>query len=843
MTHPNCTTVLRCLTAALLFAVSGVAGLSAAERKAFDIAAGTAEQTLKLFAAQSSAEVIYPVEIVRGVKTPAIKGAFTAREALERMFAGTSVTVTQDPTSGTLSLVRATAPNVPRAAPAKRSDRPEQGDGSDLVRLSSFVVESDRDYGYRAANSITATGIGTRISDIPVAISVLTNDFLEDQDGTLLKEVMNFVPGVTPFGRDDAQSVFSIRGFQAQLQVNGFNEPVSISTASVDRIEVIKGPSAVFNGLITPGGVINIIYKKPDFSPNTFLKLDYGSYKFARGEIFSTGPIVGDKLAYLANISVKGSNSWRDWTGDDETTRVAALTFRATPAMSLTASFRKTEARQQLGSYLTTSHTGFATSNASVNTTLQTWVAANFGSNEPSSNLIVQNEMYPSGFRSNANGPENYQDTTSATATLELTLKVNAHVEFSNKYYNNTTDRASAKINNAFRTRAGLVLIDPAQYQKVLQEVVANRSELALHLAVGSITSAMSLGFEYSRTASSTVGNRQAPASVWNPRRDAPRMVQRELRAAFPNGVPLQRPSDFNLDAFYVAEQASAFDNRLRVLIGARHMNAVSVSSRDAVSRPGFRTVDKKVTPQVAVLARPFGGTLKDTSFFVNYSESFEPSGTIDVRGEVLPTVTGTGTEIGLKTDWNDGVLSGTISVFRNERTNISQRDFVLENQLRIQPLYNLGGAQRSEGIECDLIWTPARWYQAAVNYAWIPSAKTTAQSSDPNQVGVRFDRLPEHKFNVSNKLTLVQGPLKGAFVGGSVVVSSRYRLHGSWQIALWGPGYLEADVFAGYRATLLRRKTEWRLHVANIFDRGGFSFDYTPNHPRRMQLTVKTSL
>jgi outer membrane receptor protein involved in Fe transport len=320
-------------------------------------------------------------------------------------------------------------------------------------------------------------------------------------------------------------------------------------------------------------------------------------------------------------------------------------------------------------------------------------------------------------------------------------------------------------------------------------------------------------------------------------------LLQREIHAAFPNGIALPRPSDFDLDAFYVAEQASAFENRLRVLVGARHMKAVSVSSPDAASRPGFRMVDRKVTPQVAMLARPLGGMLKDTSFFVNYSESFEPSGTVDARGEVLPTVTGTGTEIGFKTDWNDGTLSGTVSVFRNERTNIAQRDFVLENQLRIQPLYNLGGAQRSEGVEGDLIWTPSTRYQLAVTYAWIPLAKTTAQSSDPNQVGVRFDRLPEHKFILTNKFTFAQGPLKGAFVGGSIVASSRYRLHGSWQIALWGPGYVECDVFAGYRRTLLGRKTEWRLHVNNLFDRDGFSFDYTPNDPRRFLLSVKIGL
>jgi hypothetical protein len=73
--------------------------------------------------------------------------------------------------------------------------------------------------------------------------------------------------------------------------------------------------------------VINIIYRRPEFTPHTFVRLGYGSYEYLHGELFSTGAIVKDQLAYLANVNLKSSDNWRDWVGNNERNAMFALTF------------------------------------------------------------------------------------------------------------------------------------------------------------------------------------------------------------------------------------------------------------------------------------------------------------------------------------------------------------------------------------------------------------------------------------------------------------------------------------------------------------------------------------
>jgi hypothetical protein len=70
--------------------------------KIFDIPAGDALVTLKRFTSQSGAQVLYSVDEVEGVQTRAIRGRFTARDALDRLLAGTKLSVAQDENTGVL---------------------------------------------------------------------------------------------------------------------------------------------------------------------------------------------------------------------------------------------------------------------------------------------------------------------------------------------------------------------------------------------------------------------------------------------------------------------------------------------------------------------------------------------------------------------------------------------------------------------------------------------------------------------------------------------------------------------------------------------------------------------
>src|SRR6185436_3424553 len=111
-----------------------------AAKKTFTISSDDAVRTLKQFAAQSGEQLLYSPDEVSGVTTKAVEGTMTAREALEKMIAGTKLAVAQDKTTGALAVKRASDPNAPRAA-QNSSDRPgETKPELGVVQLDTFEV-------------------------------------------------------------------------------------------------------------------------------------------------------------------------------------------------------------------------------------------------------------------------------------------------------------------------------------------------------------------------------------------------------------------------------------------------------------------------------------------------------------------------------------------------------------------------------------------------------------------------------------------------------------------------------------------------------------------------------
>jgi hypothetical protein len=82
-----------------------------ASKKSFDIPAGDALTALKRFSGQSGEQLIYKTESLDGIRTHAVRGSFTPREALERMLSRTALSVTEDRKSGVLAIVQAAGAN------------------------------------------------------------------------------------------------------------------------------------------------------------------------------------------------------------------------------------------------------------------------------------------------------------------------------------------------------------------------------------------------------------------------------------------------------------------------------------------------------------------------------------------------------------------------------------------------------------------------------------------------------------------------------------------------------------------------------------------------------------
>ncbi len=124
--------------ACLLFALLAIAAPAAPATHPFDLPAGDAADTLKLAARQGGLEIIFFVETVRGIRTPAVRGEFPPRAALDRLVAGTGLVVECDERNGTLTIQRAAPP--PPAPPPPSASAPASSPPASVKKRNPLAL-------------------------------------------------------------------------------------------------------------------------------------------------------------------------------------------------------------------------------------------------------------------------------------------------------------------------------------------------------------------------------------------------------------------------------------------------------------------------------------------------------------------------------------------------------------------------------------------------------------------------------------------------------------------------------------------------------------------------------
>src|SRR5215217_8041823 len=166
---------------------------------------------------------------------------------------------------------------------------------------------------YVGTSTSTATKTNTRIISIPQSITVLTGEFIRDQNFQSLGEALRYVPGVIPHQGEGNRDEVVIRGQRsnADFFVNGIRDDAQYfrDLYNVNRVEVLKGPNAMIFGRGGGGGVINRVLKEADGVPVRELTLQGGQFNNKRAAI-DVRQAVSD-LAVRFNSVYENSDSYR----------------------------------------------------------------------------------------------------------------------------------------------------------------------------------------------------------------------------------------------------------------------------------------------------------------------------------------------------------------------------------------------------------------------------------------------------------------------------------------------------------------------------------------------------
>ncbi len=198
---------------------------------------------------------------------------------------------------------------------------------------NTIIVTGTRE-NYAVDSAVSATKTDVPILRVPQAVAVVPEQVLLDQQVDSLIGALRNVSGITEDNGSFFGDTFTIRGFDnggavlrdgyATVQNFAFN-------AAVERIEVLKGPSSLLYGRFEPGGLVNVITRKPEetFGFNAYAQLSSQGQRRVVGDI--TGP-VSDGLAFRLIAEVEDSEYWRNVGKDRETLFIApSLSFSSGP--------------------------------------------------------------------------------------------------------------------------------------------------------------------------------------------------------------------------------------------------------------------------------------------------------------------------------------------------------------------------------------------------------------------------------------------------------------------------------------------------------------------------------
>ena len=245
---------------------------------------------------------------------------------------------------GVASLAAQSAPSAAPATPARAA--------AEVVELSPFTVNTSRDVGYQAENTLAGSRLNTSLRDTASSVSVFTREFLDDLAITDVRELVQYSMNAEISTNENqagtgqnpvvnAQSltpVVLIRGATASVGMDYFTSITPSDSYRVGRYEDNRGPNSILFGLGAPGGLINESSKIASTARDSAtVRYGVGSFDRHRLEIETNRVLLKDRLAMSVAGLHQENGGWRAFDYQDKKRVFSSITVRPTRSLTITA--------------------------------------------------------------------------------------------------------------------------------------------------------------------------------------------------------------------------------------------------------------------------------------------------------------------------------------------------------------------------------------------------------------------------------------------------------------------------------------------------------------------------
>lgn len=634
----------------------------------------------------------------------------------------------------------------------------------------------------------TATRTNTPAKLVPQAIDSVKASELTAFGQPTLSEALTGIPGVNASGDTRFDGV-NIRGFSASndFYLDGFRDDMQYTRdlGNIERVEVLKGPAAVLYGRGSTGGIVNRVSKKPQKGQESSVSALVGSFDNRRLAADLNGE-AGEQVQLRLNLAQEDKDSFRDGVTSKRTLLAPSVNWEISDRLNWLVQYERNEHDR-------TPDRGIPGVNG-----------------RPAD---VPKEYVYSDTR------RDFIDDVAQSTRSRLSWDINDQWQLRQQLGYTSLD---SQFDNTYVTSVKGDQVTRSRWQQDLKaNSLISNTEAEGQLQTGPIEHRLLVGFEqnwqertpklYQNASPIPAGNLYDPGSL----------------PTYDGAMKLSSDANHKVRGYglYLQDQLSLGDWHL--LGGLRRDDFTVTSRRNDLNKEETVSVTS-LSPRLGLVWNP----IEEHAFYTSYSKTFTPVG-----GELIGITPGDKNnsldpqhtrlyEGGVKSDWLDGRLATTLSVYRLEMYNKRSKDPLDPTKVI------LTGLQRTEGIELS-----ARAQLTDELYL-----RGGIAIQDAEQVKADADLQGKRPMNVSRQngqlFAGYQSGTQGWFgETGVTAVGDRFADNANTTTL---PGYARFDARAGYRW----QQWETQLSVENLTDHDYFvsatsASQIMPGTPRQLNLSA----
>lgn len=611
---------------------------------------------------------------------------------------------------------------------------------------------------------VEAARSGIKVMDLPQSVQVIGSEVIEQQQAIRLSEVVKNLNGVyVGSARGGAQESFFSRGYDMSANnmfKNGFryNAGSIPEVSSLEKVEFLKGGSALLYGNVAPGGIMNLVTKTPKFTSGGEVAMQIGSYSYYKPSVDFYGPL-NKSIAYRFTGSYENSESFRDFVKNERIYINPSFLFHLSDKTQITLQ----------GDYLSADWTPDFGTGIYGKTILDLprneffgalWSTANTKSSSAS---LLFNHDFNKNWKLNFNSSyQSYRRTQTSTAQLS-TIDANGN------------------------WKRGLTKADGAE------QIFGDQLSLQGTFNTGSVKHQIFTGADYENSLAPnyTFGFYAPgkPADLLTTEATAINLYTYDYSTQstvipYPARTTQLTTTETQRFGAYFQDLVS-INQYIKVLAGLRwswqeseatttkeviekknNVNVITTAYEDALAVTSAKAINKAFSPKAGLVVQP----TKDLSLFASYSNSFTPNTGTTVDSKPLDPSIIDQYEVGVKKDFFRGLLTTNVTVYQITNNNLAQTaqfasDGVTQNvNTNIKELV---GATKGKGVEIDITATPVEGLNIMAGYSFNETkVSKSSGTSGSLVVGDVLARTPKNTANLSFFYKLPSGLLKGITFG-----------------------------------------------------------------------------